>query len=105
MKLGEFINNFSHNNIVRLLYKFKGGHEVVLDNWNDVSMDHEIVNGKGKFRHYVNNEVLGLTTVCFSPGSGIHYPEALNIVIEKLDPQPQVEENQSEIEQNFCEEI
>lgn len=105
MKLGEFIKNFSHNNIVRLLYQFKGGHEVVLEHWNDVSMDHEIVNGKGKFRHYVNNEVLGLTTICFNPGSGIHYPEALNIVIEKLDPQPQIEEKQSETEQNFCEEI
>lgn len=48
MKLGEFIKNFSHNNIVRLHYKIKGGNQLVLEDWNDVSMDHEIVNGKGK---------------------------------------------------------
>ena len=30
MKLGEFIKNFSHNNIIRLLYKNKHGYEVVL---------------------------------------------------------------------------
>lgn len=29
MKLGEFIEKFSHNNMIRLLYKCKGGHEVV----------------------------------------------------------------------------
>ena len=92
MKLGEFIKNFSHNNIVRLMYKDKGGHRCVLETWNDVSMDHEIVKGKGKNRHYINNEVLGLTTICFRPGDGIHYPEALNIVIEKLDNQPFIEE-------------
>lgn len=92
MKLGEFIENFSHNNIIRLVYKDKGGHRVVLNDWNDVSMDWEVNESKGKFRHYINNEVLGLTTICFQPGSGMHYPEALNIVIEKLDPQPQVEE-------------
>ena len=38
MKLGEFIKNFSHNNMIRLVYKNKGGHEVVLTDWNDVSM-------------------------------------------------------------------
>ena len=92
MKLGEFIKNFSHNNIVRLLYKTKGGHELVLDDWNDVSMDHEIVNGKGKNRHYVDNEVLGLATVYFNHRSDISYPEALNIVIEELENQPQIEE-------------
>ncbi len=92
MKLGEFIKNFSHNNIVRLHYRIKGGSQCVLDDWNDVSMDHEIVNGKGKNRHYINNEVLGMTTILFHPGSGIHYPEALNIVIEKLENQPFIEE-------------
>jgi len=39
MKLGEFIEKFSHNNVIRLVYKNKGGHEVVLEEWNDVSMD------------------------------------------------------------------
>jgi hypothetical protein len=106
MKLGEFIKNFSHNNIVRLHYRIKGGNQCVLDDWNDVSMDHEIVNGKGKNRHYIDNEVLGLTTICFRPGDGIHYPEALNIVIEKLENQPFIEETIDErIYETSCEEI
>ena len=68
MKLGEFIKNFSHNNVIRLLYKCKGGHKIVLNDWNDVSMDWEVNKQKGKFRHFVNNEVIGLTTISFSPG-------------------------------------
>ncbi len=92
MKLGEFIKNFSHNNVIRLVYPAKGGHEVVLGDWNDVSMDHEVTRGIDKFRHYVNNEVLGLATICFPPGSGVLHTEALNIVIEKLENQPFIEE-------------
>lgn len=93
MKLGEFIEKFSHNNVIRLLYKdSEGGHRVVLNNWNDVSMDWEVIQSKDKFRHYINNEVLGLATISFMAGDGIHHSEALNIVIEKLDPQPQAEE-------------
>ena len=92
MKLGEFIKNFSHNNIIRLVHKDNGGHRVVHSGWNDVSMDHEILKGKGKNRHYIDNEVLGLATICFRPGDGISYPEALNIVIEELENQPQIEE-------------
>ncbi len=88
MKLGEFIKNFSHNNLVRLVYKNEGGHEIVLEDWNDVSMDHEIINGKGKNRHYINNEVLGLCSI-LTKG---HYPEAINICIERLENQPFVEE-------------
>jgi len=92
MKLGEFIKNFSHNNIVRLHYKIDGGNQCVLDDWNDVSMDHEILNGKGKYRHYIDNEVLGLATIYFGHTTRNHYPEALNIVIEKLDNQPFIDE-------------
>ena len=52
MKLGEFIKNFSHNNLIRLVYKNKGGHEIVLENWGDVSMDWEVNKAKGKnIRH------------------------------------------------------
>jgi len=88
MKLGEFIKNFSHNNLVRLVYKHKGGHEIVLEDWNDVSMDHEILKGKGKTRHYINTEVLEFASIlCGGP-----YSEAINIVIEKLENQPFVEE-------------
>ena len=92
MKLGEFIENFSHNNVIRLHYKIKGGTELVLSDWNDVSMDHEVNNQRGKFRHYINNEVLGLKGICFRPGEGIHHSEAINIVIEKLENQPFLEE-------------
>lgn len=91
MKLGEFIKQFSHNNIVRLHYKIKGGHQCVLDDWNDVSMDHEILNAKGKNRHYIDNEVLGLTSIYFQSGH-TKYPEAINIVIEQLENQPFIEE-------------
>jgi hypothetical protein len=95
MKLGEFIKQFSHNNIVRLHYKIKGGHQCVLEDWNDVSMDHEIINGKGKNRHYINNEVLGLVGIHFRSGD-THYPEAINIVIEELENQPFIEEVKNE---------
>lgn len=96
MKLGEFIKNFSHNNIVRLHYKIKGGNKCVLEDWNDVSMDHEILKGKGKNRHYINNEVLGLAGIHFQSGH-THYPEAINIVIEELENQPMIEETFDEI--------
>lgn len=88
MKLGEFIKNFSHNNLVRLVYKHEGGHETVLEDWNAVSMDHEILRGKSKNRHYINNEVLGLCSIL----SGGHYSEAINICIERLENQPFVAE-------------
>jgi len=96
MKLKEFIENFSHNNVVRLLHKDKGGHKCVLNDWNDVSMDHEILKGKGKNRHYINNEVLGLAGIYFQSYS-CNYPEAINIVIEELENQPLISETQDEI--------
>ena len=89
MKLGEFLEKFSHNNLIRLHYKIKGGHQRVLESDNDVSMDWEVNKGKGKNRHYINNEVLGLVAILYMHGS---YTEAINIVIEKLDNQPFVEE-------------
>ena len=103
MKLGEFIEKFSHNNLIRLHYKEKGGNRLVLEDWNDVSMDWEVNKQKGKFRHYVNNEVLGLASIYFQPGSGIHYPEAINIVIEELENQPMIDEVEDEINSTMCE--
>ena len=94
MKLGEFIKQFSHNNVVRLVHKNPGGHKLVLEDWNDVSMDHEILNSKGKNRHYINNEVLGLAGIHFPPASGCQYSEAINIVIEELENQPFIEEKE-----------
>lgn len=91
MKLGEFITRFSHNNLVRLLYKIKGGEELVLENWDDVSMDWQINKGKGKFRHFVDNEVLSISSILVNG----HYPEAINIVIERKDNQPYITESES----------
>ncbi|MCK9446872.1 hypothetical protein M0Q50_08490 [bacterium] len=92
MKLGEFIEKFSHNNLIRLVYQIKGGHEIVLETWDDVSMDWEVNKRKGKNRHYINNEVIGLACI-----SGMkRYSEAINIVIEKLENQPFIEEVESE---------
>jgi hypothetical protein len=99
MTLGEFIKNFSHNNIIRLHYKEPSGTGLVLRDWNNVSMDHEILKGKGKNRHYINNEVLGLTGINFGQGY-THYPEAINIVIERLENQTMIEETPDDIEFN-----
>lgn len=89
MKLGEFIKNFSHNNMIRLHYKVKGGHQCVLGSHDDVSMDWEVNKGKGKYRHYIDNEVLGLVGILYTSG---HYSDAINIVIERLENQPFIEE-------------
>ena len=105
MKLGEFIEKFSHNNLIRLHYKEKGGNRLVLEDWNDVSMDWEVNKQKGKFRHYINNEVLGLASVYLQPGKGHHYPEAINIVIEELENQPMIDEVEDEINNTMCESI
>jgi hypothetical protein len=104
MKLGEFIEKFSHNNLIRLHYKIKGGNRLVLEDWNDVSMDWEVNKAKGKFRHYINNEVLGLASIYFQPGSANHYPEAINIVIEELENQPMIDEVEDDIT-NMCEAV
>jgi len=96
MKLGEFIKNFSHNNLVRLVYKEKGGYKLVLEDWDDVSMDWEINKAKGKNRHYINNEVLGLASIL---NAGKHYTESINIIIEELENQPFIEET---IEEKHC---
>ena len=88
MNLGEFIKNFSHNNLIRLHYKVKGGCECVLENFDLISMDHEVNNGKGVNRHYINNEVLGIVGIYYNSP----YPETINIMIERLPHQPFIEE-------------
>ena len=103
MTLGEFIKNFSHNNIIRLHFKEGNGQGLVLKDWNDVSMDHQILNGKGKNRHYINNEVVGLVSICLRPELGHRYPEAINIVIEPLENQPYIEETIDEQQYHSCE--
>ncbi len=85
MKLGEFIKEFSHNNMIRLHYKGEHGYECVLDDHNEVSMDWEILKGESENRHYINNEVIKLIGILYTSGP---YPEAINIVIERLENQP-----------------
>lgn len=93
MKLGEFIKEFIEpNSLIRLVYKEKSGYRIVLDTWDDVSMEWEVLKGKGKNRHYVNNEVVGIVCV----GTTGHYSEAINIVIEELGNQPFIEEVEEE---------
>lgn len=83
MKLGEFIKKFSHNNLIRLHYDIRGGHELVGKNWDVVSMDWEVNKKRGPFKKYINREVYGLVSIlCAS--SDTAYPEAINICIERL---------------------
>jgi len=90
MKLGTFIETFiEKNSLIRLLYKVKGGHEIILDSWDDVSMEHRVLDGKGKFRHYIDNEVIEICSILVDGP----YSEAINICIEKLEDQPYIEEN------------
>jgi hypothetical protein len=88
MKLGEFIEKFSHNNLIRLHYKAERGHETVAESFDVVSMDWEVNKQRGVFRHYINNEVVKLLSIC-----GIErHSDAINIVIERLENQPFIEE-------------
>ena len=90
MKLGEFIEKFIvPNSLIRLVYKIPGGSELVLDTWDDVSMEWEVLDSRGKNRHYIANEVIGVTDIWVRTG---HYTEAINIAIEKLENQPYIEE-------------
>lgn len=78
MKLGEFIENFSHNNVIRLVYKIPSGHSTVLKDWNQVCMDWEINKGLGKFKDYINSEVIGIAQISMRN----RYEDAINIIIK-----------------------
>lgn len=82
MKLGEFIEAFSHNNIIRLHYHNEGeegGYVCVLENFDQVSMDWQVNRGEGKYAAYKDHEVIKLLTI----GTTSRHPEALNILIER----------------------
>jgi hypothetical protein len=95
MKLGEFIKHFSHNNLIRLHYKTDSGYECVLGDHDRVSMDWEILKGQSQNRHYINNEVIKLIGILYTSGP---YPEAINIVIEKLEDQQVIDETIESVE-------
>ena len=83
MTLKEFIDEYiEHNSLVRVLYKHQGGHKLVLNDWDEVDMDHLIIKGKGKYAPYINHKVLGVTSI--SVGAYSDYSEAINIVIEEI---------------------
>ena len=80
MKLVKFIKKFvEHNSLIRLVYKEKSGHKIVLNDWDDVSMEHVILKGEGKYSHYINHKVIGVTDILVSGP----YSESINIVIEE----------------------
>jgi len=81
MILKDFINEYIEgNSLVRVLYKNPGGHKLILDDWDGVSMDWEIVKGVGKYAPYVNHKVLGIASILTFG----HYRESINIVIEEI---------------------
>ena len=89
MELKEFIDKYiEHNSLVRVLYKHKGGHKVVLNDWDDVAMDWEIVKGQGKYAPYINHKVLGIASILVRGP----YSEAVNVVIEEI-PLDELREN------------
>lgn len=44
-------------------------------------MEHQIINGIGKNRHFINNEVIGVKDILIHWDN---YSEAINIVIENI---------------------
>ncbi len=89
MKLGEFIDTFiEHNSLIRVVHKDKSGYLIANKSWEDISMEWEVKKRKGVNRHYINNEVFGIASI----HTGGHYPETINIVIEKLAEQPIIDE-------------
>lgn len=81
MTLQEFVKDYVEaNSLVRVLYKEKGGHRIVLNDWDDVDMDHQIVKGKGKYAPYVNHKVIGIASISVRGP----YSEAVNVVIEEV---------------------
>ena len=81
MTLKEFAENYiEYNSLVRVLYREKGGHRIVLNDWDDVDMNHQIVKCKGKYSPYVNHKVIGVTSISVRG----NYSEAVNVVIEEI---------------------
>lgn len=81
MTLKEFINEYIQpNSLVRVLYKIPVGHKLILNDWDEVAMDWEIVKGEGKYAPYINHKVLGIASIL----TGGPYPESINIVIEEI---------------------
>lgn len=83
MKLRDFINTFSHNNIIRLHIEEGKDYKSAFDDENDVVMDWQIVrpiDAKGrKYSEFADCEVIKLVSILYETSN---YPEAINIVVE-----------------------
>ena len=80
MRLGEFLEKFSHNNLIRLHYRDGGGYICVAETFDELSMDWEVNDGKGRFAKYKDNEVIKLVGISVG-----RHSDVINIVIEKND--------------------
>jgi hypothetical protein len=82
MTLKEFIDEYiERNSMVRVLYKDNpGSYRILLNDWDEVSMEWEIVKGQGRYAPYINHKVIGIACISVTG----HYSEAINIVIEEV---------------------
>lgn len=82
MILKEFVENFvCINSLIRLWYPIKGGNEMVISGDKSVCMEHQLIRCEGIYKKYVNHNVIGVTDIVFRGP----YPEAINIVIERIE--------------------
>jgi hypothetical protein len=82
MTLKEFIDEYiERNSMVRILYKDNpGSYRILLNDWDEVSMEWEIVKGQGRYAPYINHEVIGIACISVTGP----YSSAINIVIEEI---------------------
>ena len=82
MTLKEFIDEYiERNSMVRILYKDNpGSYRILLNNWDVVSMEWEVVKGQGRYAPYINHKVIGIACISVTG----HYSSAINIVIEEI---------------------
>ncbi len=85
MTLSEFLQQFCHNSIIRVLYKpeFERGYAPAnkTHDWDVVAMDHEIINGKGVYGALKDMTVVKVIDLHFDVSGEIKYSHAINIVI------------------------
>jgi len=82
MTLKEFIDEYiERNSMVRILYKDNpGSYRILLNDWDEVSMEWEIVKGQGRYAAYANHKVIGIACISVTGP----YSSAINIVIEEI---------------------
>ncbi len=82
MTLKEFVDEYiERNSMVRVLYKDKpGSYRILLNDWDEVSMEWEIVKGQGRYAPYINHKAIGIACISVTG----HYSSAINIVIEEI---------------------